>query len=77
MTRGSGLYKDFNKEGFRRNNLIATYIIGPFLVVNPLFTKEWLSDVAGKEIKLPFEELAMECYRTRLAEFKDESRKIE
>lgn len=77
VTRGSGLYKNFNKEGFKRNNLIATYIIGPFLILNPLFTKEWLSDITGKEIKLPFEDLAMECYRNRLAEFKDENRKIE
>jgi len=77
VTRGSGLYKDFNKEGFKRNNLIATYIIGPFLILNPLFTKEWLSDITGKEITLPFEDLAMECYKNRLAEFKDENRKIE
>lgn len=77
VTRGSGLYKDFSKEGFKRNNLIATYIIGPFLVVNPLFTKQWLSEIANQEIKLPFEDVAMECYKTRLAEFKDENRKIE
>ena len=77
VTRGSGLYKDFKKEGFKRNNLFATYIIGPFLILNPLFTKEWLSEITGKEIKHPFEELAMECYRNRLAEFKDENRKIE
>ena len=42
-----------------------------------VFTKEWLSDISGKEITLPFEDLAMECYRNRLAEFKDENRKIE
>lgn len=77
VTRGSGLYKDFNKEGFKRNNLIATYIIGPFLVVNPLFTKQWLSEITKEEITLPFENVAMECYKNRLAEFKDESRKIE
>ena len=77
VTRGSGLYKDFGKEGFKRNNLIATYIIGPFLVVNPVFTKQWLSEIAVKEITLPFENTAMECYRNRLAEFKDENRKIE
>lgn len=77
VTRGSGLNRDCKWEGFKRNNLIATYIIGPFLVVNPLFTKKWLSEIAGKEITLPFEELAMECYRARLAEFKDENRKIE
>ena len=77
VTRGAGLNRECKWEGFKRNNLIATYIIGPFLVINPVFTKNWLSEVAGKEITLPFEELAMECYRNRLAEFKDENRKIE
>ena len=77
VTRGAGLNKDFSKEGFKRNNLIATYIIGPFLVINPVFTKQWLSEVAKTEITLPYEELAMECYRNRLAEFRDENRKIE
>ena len=77
VTRGTGLNPSCNREGFKRNNLIATYIIGPFLVINPLFTKQWLSEIAKKEITLPFENVAMECYKTRLAEFKDESRKIE
>ena len=77
VTRGAGLNRECKWEGFRRNNLIATYIIGPFLVINPVFTKQWLSDVTGKDITLPYEDLAMECYRNRLAEFKDENRKIE
>ena len=76
VTRGTGLNPSCNWEGFKRNNLIATYIIGPFLVINPLFTKQWLSEVAKQEITLPFENVAMECYKTRLTEFKDESRKI-
>lgn len=77
VTRGAGLNRECNREGFKRNNLIATYIIGPFLVVNPHFTKSWLSEIAKKEITLPFESLAFECYEARLAEFKDEKRKIE
>ncbi len=77
VTRGSGLNRECKWEGFKRNNLIATYIIGPFLVINPLFTKQWLSEIAKTEITIPFEDLATECYRNRLAEFKDENRKIE
>lgn len=76
VTRGAGLNRGCTREGFKRNNLIATYIIGPFLVINPVFTKQWLSEIAKEEITLPFEELAMECYKNRLAEFKDEQRKI-
>ena len=76
VTRGSGINKDCKKEGFRRNNLLATYILGPLLILNPLFTKKWLSEISGKEITLPFESFAMECYKARLAEFKDENRNI-
>lgn len=76
VTRGTGLNPECNWEGFKRNNLIATYIIGPFLVINPVFTKQWLSEIAKEEITLPFEDLAMECYKNRLSEFKDEQRKI-
>ena len=77
VTRGAGLNRECKWEGFRRNNLIATYIIGPFLVLNPLFTKKWLSEIAKREVTLPFEDLAMECYKARLAEFRDENRRIE
>lgn len=77
VTRGTGLNPECRWEGFKRNNLIATYIIGPFLVINPVFTKQWLSEIAKTDITLPFEALAMECYKNRLEEFKDEQRKIE
>lgn len=76
VTRGTGLNPDCHWEGFKRNNLIATYIIGPFLIINPLFTKRWLSEIEGKEIALPFEETAMQAYTKRLEEFKDENREI-
>lgn len=76
VTRGTGLNPECNREGFKRNNLIATYILGPFLILNPLFTKKWLSEISEKDITLPFEEMALKCYEYRLSEFKDEQRKI-
>ncbi len=76
VTRGCGMNPDCDWEGFKKNNLYATYMIGPFLVVNPIFTKQFLSEIAKKEITLPYEDIAMECYKNRLAEFKDENRKI-
>lgn len=76
VVRGSGLNPECNWEGFKRNNLIATYLIGPFLILNPPFTKQWLSEIAGKDIELPFESVAMEAYKIRLEEFKDPERKI-
>ncbi len=76
VTRGSGLNPDCKWEGFKRNNLIATYLIGPFLILNPPFTKYWLSEISGKNIELPFEEVSIQAYNNRLAEFKDPDRKI-
>lgn len=77
VTRGVGLNPDCPWEGFQRKNLIATYLIGPFLIINSPFTKQWLSEIAGKPVELPFEDAAMQAYRQRLAEFKDKNRTIE
>ena len=60
-------------EGFRRGGLMATYLTGPLLVLNPPFTKQLLQDL-GAEGTLAFEEAAMEAYEARLAEFRDEKR---
>ncbi len=38
VIRGAGLNPDCKYEGFRIHNLIATYLLGPILVVNPMFT---------------------------------------
>ena len=76
VTRGVGLNPDCPWEGFQRKNLIATYLIGPFLIINPLFTKYWLSEITGKTVGLPFEDAAMKAYQARLRDFKDPDRKI-
>ena len=39
IIRGTGINKESKLEGIRINNLIATTILGPILVLNPLFTK--------------------------------------
>lgn len=76
VTRGSGLDPECSWEGFKRNNLIATYLLGPFLIINPLFTKSLLSEISGREVLLPFEDAAIKAYNAKLAEFKDPARKI-
>lgn len=53
--------------------LMATYLTGPLLVLNPPFTKQLLREL-GAEDTLAFEEAAMEAYEARLAEFRDEKR---
>lgn len=76
VVRGTGLNPACKWEGFKRGNLLATYIIGPFLIINPVFTKKWLSEIEGKNVVLPFEDVAMQAYEKRLAEFKDENREV-
>ncbi len=72
--RGCGLNPEIMQEGLRKNNFIGTYIIGPVLVLNPLFTKALLSDIGVSKPKLAFEKEAIEAYRARLAEYSDEKR---
>lgn len=70
--KGCGINKESKFEGYRLNNLFATYLIGPLLVMNPEFTK-YLISLLGLEPKIEFEELAMECYYKRLNEFERDS----
>ena len=60
-------------EGVRINNFMATYLLGPLLILNPPFAKYLLS-LLGETGKLPYEDVAMEVYETRLSEFKDPNR---
>lgn len=77
VIRGSGINKESKFEGIRIKNLIATTILGPILVLNPIFTKYLLEDIMGvKEAKIAFEKETMEAYEKRLLEFEDMKRKI-
>ena len=69
--RGDGLHPGAECEGIRVGNLFATYLLGPFLVLNPMFTKYFLGLMGVKEPAPAFEEAAMDAYRFRLTEFKD------
>lgn len=74
--RGDGRHPGVTGEGVRLNNFMATYLIGPFLVINPPFTK-YLMELCGvDEPKLAFEEEAMDVYRKRLKEFKDPKTRV-
>lgn len=68
-TRGPGLNPDTTGEGLRVNNFIATYVIGPILVLNPPLAKCFLREMGTSEPKLAFEDAAMEAYRVRTEEY--------
>lgn len=73
VMRGQGLATGLG-EGARRNNFIATEIIGPLLVTNPLFTKRMLLAIGGGDASLLHETALLAAYEARLAEFRDPRR---
>ncbi len=73
VVRGVGRQPGALVEGFYRNNLMATYLTGPLLVLNPPLCK-WLLRQMGADDHLAFEEAAMDAYARRLEEFKDTNR---
>ncbi len=73
--RGVGIHPGVSYEGIHKNNFYATYLIGPLLVLNPLFTKHLLKSL-GQPDALPFEDVVMKAYQLRLGEFKDRGRHI-
>jgi lipid II isoglutaminyl synthase (glutamine-hydrolysing) len=72
--RGAGRNPEVKPEGIRRNNFMATYVLGPLLVMNPLFTKYIMTLLGVKDRALAFEEAAMDSYNLRLKEFTDPKR---
>lgn len=64
VTGGFGNNPKDRSEGFRYRNFFATYLLGPFLVLNPLFTK-YLLRLLGHDDHLAFESETMEAFRFR------------
>ncbi len=70
-SRGIGFNKKSNFEGIVKNNFFGTYLIGPILVLNPLFTKYLFEKMGIKSPKIAFEDEVMEAYYKRLEDFKN------
>lgn len=67
---GYGINREVKEEGLHVNNFIATYITGPILILNPLFTKWLIQEKLGDKNALPaFYEDAMNAYEYRLKEY--------
>ena len=70
--RGTGLNPQVKEEGLRINNFFATYVTGPFLVLNPPFTKWFMRHILKVGNAEPaFEEAAMDAYESRIKEYSD------
>ena len=72
--RGAGLNPNVKSEGLRRGNFMATYVLGPLIVLNPPFAKYLLRIMGVERPELKFEDAAMDVYNTRVEEFSDPNR---
>ena len=70
VEKGIGLNKESKLEGIMKNNFIGTYLIGPILILNPLFTKKLIQMLGVEKPTIAFEKETMEAYEQRLEEFK-------
>lgn len=69
VEKGIGINKKSKLEGIKKNNFIGTYVIGPILILNPLFTKK-LMKMMGEEKEIALQEDVMAAYEIRLKELK-------
>lgn len=75
VINGTGSDINSNIEGIHYKNFYATYLLGPFLIMNPLFAKYLLKLLGIKDMK--YEKCAMEAYKKRMDYFhKDNARFI-
>lgn len=65
VTGGCGMNRNSAVEGIHYKNFFGTYLLGPFLVLNPLFTQYLLRQM-GCDVTPAFFEEAMEAYNYRL-----------
>ena len=66
---GIGMNPDTKWEGLRRNHFFGTYSLGPYLIMNPLFTK-YLLRLMGLDDSLCFEADAIKAYEYRRDELR-------
>ena len=68
--KGTGINKQTKLEGIKINNFIGTYILGPILVMNPLFTKYLIGKMGKENPTLAYEEEVIKAYEKRLKDIK-------
>ncbi len=73
---GLGLNRQSKYEGVKKNNLFATYLTGPLLVLNPYFTEKLFDLMGIKKERLHLENEVKEAYRLRIEDF-DRAAKIQ
>lgn len=69
VEKGIGINKESKYEGIKKNNFIGTYLIGPILILNPLFTKK-VMEMLGVEKEPALYNDTLEAYNVRLKELR-------
>lgn len=77
IIRGYGNDKTSDVEGICKNNFIATTLLGPILILNPLFTKYLYQKMGVKKTKLLYEKEMFDAYNKRVEEFLDPKRSLD
>lgn len=67
--RGDGMNPTTKGEGIHYKNFMATYLIGPLLISNPDFTREFMSMFKDHAEDVPFYNELKEAFDIRLKEF--------
>lgn len=70
VEKGIGINPESMLEGLQKNNFLATYLIGPILILNPQFTKKVLEKMGIENPSIAFEEDVKKAYEQRLKELK-------
>ncbi|HHX03969.1 MAG TPA: hypothetical protein GX733_06745 [Tissierellia bacterium] len=68
--RGFGMHQGISGEGIHYHNFVATYLTGPLLIMNPLFTERLLGEW-GLSAEIPHKKTLVEAYTIRLAEYEN------
>ena len=70
LSFGTGRNSETKIEGVRIGNFFSTSIVGPFLLLNPLFVKYLMELLGIKDPVLRHEDVIMAAYEKRLADIK-------
>jgi CobQ-like glutamine amidotransferase family enzyme len=73
--RGFGFNQKSNKEGINYKNFYGTNLLGPLLILNPLFMKYLLKKLGVKKPILYLEKEAMEAYYVRLNNYHNKAKR--
>ncbi len=71
VVKGIGLNPESRLEGVRINNFIATYVLGPLLVLNPILTERFLRLLGAENTTPAYYDQSLEAYCRRVEEYSD------